>query len=112
MPSPGSDEREVSALKPAVLELLEELANAASAGVSMGELVDRLEARGHRERDVEQAIWQLLQERRLTPNGFVCRTIRAKAPGRARRIRSYEFTLIPWSVEQDAQLDFPAMAGE
>ena len=109
----GPDPREVGALTHAVLDLLDELSGGDKGnGVGMGELVDRLEARGHRDRDVEQAIWQLMQERRITPNGFVCRLLKTKAPGRSRRSRTYEFTLIPWSAERDAQLDLPAMAGE
>jgi len=117
----GTNEREVDALTHAVMELLEERASRGGrSGVPMGELVDALVRRGHQDRDVELAIWRVMQTRRATPNGFVCRVLRQRAPGRDIHTRTYEFTLIPWSAEHDAQLDLPeigstdpaAIAGE
>ena len=109
----GAQEREVEALTHAVLDLLVELVDGGGAqqGVPMGELVDRLVSRGHKDRDVELAVWHLLQQREVTPNGFVCRVLRQRAPGRDKLTRSYEFTLIPWSADQDAQLDLPEIMG-
>ena len=75
-------------------------------GMTMGRLVDLFVADGANEHDTEMTIWSLIQERRLTPHGFRCRTMRkANASGTATEQRSYEFVLIPWSVERDRQMD-------
>jgi hypothetical protein len=92
-----------SPLTDAVLELAEQ---AGTGGVAMGAIVDALEGRGFAAAHVELEIWRLLELRRLTPNGFVCRTIRRKgADGAGARARIYEFMLVPWSPALDAQLD-------
>lgn len=103
----------MDALTHAVLQLLEERSgDGGRAGVPMGELVDALVQRGHHDRDVELAVWRLMQARRATPNGFVCRVLRRRAPGRDIHTRTYEFTLIPWSADSDAQLDLPEIAAD
>lgn len=84
-----------SALTYAVLELVE---RAPEEGIAMGALVDALEGRGYAVQDIEQEVWSLLGQRRLTPNGFVCRVMRVRDAGRR---RVYEFMLIPWSSERD-----------
>lgn len=72
----------------------------------MGTLVDRLDDQGFSAGEIETEIWHLLERRRLTPCGFVCRTIRRRSTnGEARRMRVYEFMLVPWSVALDQQLD-------
>ena len=96
----ASDGATTERLVDEVYELLLEL-HEGQAGVPMGALVDRLEARGHDEDALERAVWQLIEARRATPNGFVRRVVRRAGPGRPRRIRTYEFTLIPWSPERD-----------
>lgn len=87
-------------LQDAVLAFVE---RHAEAGVTMGRIVDQLVADGAPEQTVELAIWRLIQRRRLTPNGFVCRKVRKGAPGS--ESRTYEFVLIPWSPALDAQLE-------
>lgn len=78
----------------------------ADTGVTMGKIVDRLVADGAPEQEVELAIWSLIQRRRLTPNGFVCRKVRKPTQdGVGSETRTYEFVLIPWSPALDAQLD-------
>jgi len=72
-------------------------------GVTMGKIVDRLVSDGANEREVELAIWRLIQRRRLTPNGFICRKVRK--PSQGAETRTYEFVLIPWSPALDAQLE-------
>ena len=82
------------------------------AGVTMGKIVDRLVADGGAERDIELAIWNLIQRRRLTPNGFVCRKVRKPgASGVTSETRTYEFVLIPWSPALDAQLELDLSEG-
>ena len=82
------------------------LAGAAGpAGAAMGALVDALVERGHRAEAVEQAIWRLLGERRLTPSGFVCRTMQRRQGAATTTGRAYELLLAPWSPEQDQQLE-------
>ena len=85
-------------LQQAVLSLVE---RSGDGGVTMGKIVDSLVVDGADEQAVELAIWDLIQRRRLTPNGFVCRKVR-KSSGDT---RSYEFVLIPWSPALDAQLE-------
>jgi hypothetical protein len=93
------------ALTGAVLQLAEE---AGGQGIPMGALVDALESRGYAARDVELEIWELLSGRRLTPSGFVCRTISRRTTGEERAtIRVYEFLLVPWSPKLDQQLELP-----
>jgi hypothetical protein len=78
----------------------------AETGVTMGKLVDRLVADGGNEQDVELVIWQLIQQRYLTPSGFVCRKVRKpNVNGSGAETRTYEFVLVPWSPALDAQLE-------
>ena len=94
MPSPLTD---------AILELAEQ---AGATGIAMGTIVDALEPRGFAAEHVEREIWALLERRRLTPNGFVCRTFKRRGPdGAATRSRVYEFVLVAWSAALDHQLD-------
>lgn len=75
-------------------------------GVTMGSMVDALVDQGHDAGSVEMAIWQLMQERHLTPNGFVCRVVKRRdEDGQPQRARTYEFLLVPWSPDRDRQLD-------
>lgn len=87
-------------LQAAVLSYVE---HQPEAGVTMGRIVDHFVAEGAPEQDVELAIWRLIQRRRLTPNGFVCRKVRKGGPGS--ETRTYEFVLIPWSPALDNQLE-------
>ena len=94
MPSPVVD---------AILELADD---AGPAGIAMGTIVDTLERRGFVAEQVETEIWELLGRRRLTPTGFVCRTIKRKGlEGEVLRTRLYEFMLVPWSSALDRQLE-------
>jgi len=86
----------------AVLELAE---HAGTQGIAMGTVVDTLEAQGFAAEDVEQQIWQLMSARRLTPAGFICRTMQRRQGGKTKRQRMYEFTLVPWSPHLDQQLE-------
>lgn len=82
-------------------------------GVTMGKIVDRLVADGGDEQEIELEIWRLIQRRRLTPNGFVCRKVRKPTEGGPGvETRTYEFVLIPWSPALDAQLDLKLDRGE
>ncbi len=86
--------------------LLERAGKAGNRGVPMGQLVDEMVGLGHEVEAVEEAIWSLLGCRALTPSGFVCRIVRRKdAFGEQVQARSYELLLMPWSAEQDRQLD-------
>jgi hypothetical protein len=78
---------------------------AGSAGISMGALVDALVADGATETESEQAIWGLMQARRLTPNGYVRRVIRRREGDHQHEHRTYEFVLVAWTPDQDRQLD-------
>lgn len=90
-------------LADAILNLVEAQAE---TGVTMGKLVDRLVADGGNEQDVELTIWRLIQHRRLTPSGFVCRKVRKPSQiGPGGETRTYEFVLVPWSPALDAQLE-------
>jgi hypothetical protein len=90
-------------LQAAVLTVVERHAD---TGVTMGKIVDRLVADGAPEQEVELAIWGLIQARRMTPNGFVCRKVRKPSQdGNGSQTRAYEFVLIPWSPALDAQLE-------
>ncbi len=89
-------------LQAAVLTLVERNGD---QGVTMGKIVDRLVADGGSEQEIEMAIWRLIQRRRLTPSGFVCRKVRRPGQGGAVETRTYEFVLIPWSPALDAQLE-------
>ena len=62
-------------LHAAVLELV---GQADSAGLAMGAIVDQLVRAGNKEAEVETAIWQLLQDRQLTPSGYVRRKLRVR----------------------------------
>jgi hypothetical protein len=86
--------------------IVEEAMKAGDRGVAMGQIVDAMVGHGHAVEAVEQAIWQMLGERSLTPSGFVCRIVRRRdAFGEAVQARSYELLLVPWSAEFDRQLD-------
>ena len=73
--------------------------------VTMGEIVDRLVVQGHEEVEVEQRIWSLLTQRRLTPNGYVRRVMKRRVDDGMIHRRAYEFTLVAWEPELDNQLD-------
>jgi hypothetical protein len=75
------------------------------AGIPMGAIVDALVEEGFEEQAVELAVWELLQHRRLTPNGFVARTLIGHGRDGHSKHRVYEFVLIPWSPALDRQLD-------
>ena len=87
------------ALSTEILDLVE---THGAKGMPMGAVVDHAVAQGHEVETAEAAVWELLQRRRLTPNGFVAREIKRKAGGKT---RIYEFTLVAWSPALDAQLD-------
>ncbi len=87
-------------LTEAILELAEA---AGTMGIAMGAVVDALETAGFPPGEVEREIWSMLERRRLTPTGFVCRTIKRK--GSPKPTRVYEFMLVPWSAALDQQLD-------
>ena len=89
-----------SPLSRAIIEITEQ---AGSQGIAMGALVDVLQGRGFAPEDVEHEVWTMLSQRRLTPSGFVCRTLRKR--GRPDPERVYEFLLVPWSPELDGQLE-------
>lgn len=87
----------------AVLELVEQFE---PGGVTMGRIVDLLEGQGFVPEEVEQELWRLLADRRLTPCGYVYRKVqRRDAFGELERVRSYELLLIPWSQDLDRQLE-------
>jgi hypothetical protein len=93
--------------------ILEKASRGGSRGVAMGALVDELVGLGHTAEAVEQAIWELLASRRLTPSGFVCRVVRRRDElGELVQARSYELMLAPWSAELDRQLDLDLAAEE
>jgi hypothetical protein len=86
--------------------ILERAGKAGNRGVPMGQIVDEMVGLGHTVESVEQAVWDLLACRGLTPSGFVCRIVRRKdAFGEVVQARTYELLLAPWSVELDRQLD-------
>lgn len=92
-----------SPLTDAVLELAE---IAGESGIAMGAIVDTLEGRGFAAEHVEREVWTLLEKRRLTPAGFVCRTVKKRGvDGEGIRARVYELMLVPWSAALDRQLD-------
>lgn len=93
-----------SALRQAIVALVE----SAPEGMPMGELVDTLEHNGYAIDEVEQEIWSMLAQRRLTPAGFVRRRIRR---GAGSPTRSYEFLLLPWSPSLDGQLELGLESG-
>jgi hypothetical protein len=95
--------RSMASITRAVLHVAEQ---AGPSGIAMGRLVDALERDGHPVEDIEQAVWTLLGQRRLTPSGFVCRSLRQRSErGRSAPLRVYEFLLAPWSAELDGQLE-------
>ncbi|HEY0133897.1 MAG TPA: hypothetical protein VGB85_07450 [Nannocystis sp.] len=86
--------------------IVEEAGKAGDRGVAMGQIVDAMVGHGHAVEAVEQAIWQMLGERSLTPSGFVCRIVRRRdAFGEPVQARSYELLLVPWSADFDRQLE-------
>lgn len=84
--------------------ILDRLAAEGDAGLAMGDLVDAIVAEGLDEDAVEASIWRLLEQRRVTPHGYVRRVLR-KGRGEGKTRRCYELVLRPWSPELDAQLD-------
>lgn len=97
------------ALRQAILEIA---AAAEPQGETMGAIVDALVGEGFTATIVETEVWQLMAQRRLTPNGFVCRRVRRRDSMDEMEIkRSYEFLLIPWSHDADHQLEL-ALASE
>ena len=70
-------------------------------GMSMGAIVDALVARGHEEASAEAAVWSALSERRLTPVGYMCRTLKVRDGDEYVKRRSYDFVLIPWAPQLD-----------
>lgn len=98
------------AVTSAILELAERFE---PGGVTMGRIVDALEGEGFVPEVVEQELWLLLGQRRLTPCGYVCRKVRRRdALGELERARSYELLLIPWSEDLDRQLELQLLEGE
>ncbi len=94
----------------AILELAERFE---PGGVTMGRIVDTLEGEGYRAELVEQELWRLLAQRRLTPCGYVCRRVRRRdGVGELEQARSYELLLIPWSLDLDHQLELQLVEGE
>lgn len=94
----------------AILELAE---RAEPGGVTMGRIVDTLEGEGFRAELVEQELWRLLAQRRLTPCGYVCRKVRRRdGVGELEQARSYELLFIPWSEDLDRQLELQLAEGE
>jgi hypothetical protein len=94
----------------AILELAERFE---PGGVTMGRIVDTLEGEGYRAELVEQELWRLLAQRRLTPCGYVCRKVRRRDPvGELEQARSYELLLIPWSQDLDRQLELLIVDGD
>lgn len=86
--------------------ILEHAGRDGARGVAMGPIVDALVGVGFAAEAVEEAIWSLLGERRLTPSGFVCRQLRRRdAFGESVQSRCYEVMLAPWSSELDDQLE-------
>ena len=83
--------------------IVDHLEAAGDAGLAMGALVDHFVEEGEEEEQIEGSIWRLLEQRRVTPHGYVRRVLRTGGEGKARR--SYELVLRPWSRELDAQLD-------
>ncbi len=86
-------------------EILSYVERNGEAGITMGKIVDALIADGAQEQEVELAIWGLMQRRRLTPSGFVCRKVRKPGQAQVAETRTYEFVLIPWSPALDQQLE-------
>ena len=99
-----------AAVAAAILELAERFE---PGGVTMGRIVDTLEGEGFRAELVEQELWRMLAQRRLTPCGYVCRKVRRRDPlGELESARSYELLLIPWSQDLDHQLELQLVEGE
>lgn len=99
-----------SAIANAILELAERFE---PGGITMGRIVDALEGAGFVPELVEQELWTLLAQRRLTPCGYVCRKVRRRdTVGEIERARSYELLLIPWSEDLDRQLELKLAEGE
>ena len=74
--------------------------------LAMGALVDTLEKKGHAAQDVEMVVWDLMSHRRLTPSGFICRTVTKRGQGNPKgKARVYEFLLVPWDPKLDQQLE-------
>lgn len=91
-----------SALSTAIAELVE---HSGEQGLSMGSIVDTLESGGHAASDIEIEIWRMMATRRLTPSGFICRSIRRATAQNTKTERAYEFLLVAWSPELDGQLE-------
>jgi len=98
-------------LQDEILGLLDTSEARAKGFVTMGEIVDRLVVQGHEEAEVERHIWSLLEQRRLTPNGYVCRVMKRRLEDGMIHRRAYEFTLVAWDPELDKQLDLHGSRG-
>ena len=86
--------------------IVEQAGKAGERGVAMGQIVDAMVGLGHGVEAVEQAIWELMASRQLTPSGYVCRIVKRRDPfGETVQARSYELLLAPWSAERDRQLE-------
>ena len=86
--------------------ILEVVARYGEQGAAMGAIVDHLVGEGFDAKSVEGEIWAMLASRRLTPCGYVCRKLKRRdETGETQMVRSYEFLLVPWSVDMDNQLE-------
>ncbi len=90
-------------LSQAILEIAE---RHGEQGAAMGAIVDHLVGEGFDPKSIESEIWAMLASRRLTPCGYVCRKLKRRdETGELQTMRSYEFLLVPWSVDMDNQLE-------
>ena len=87
------------------LAILDRVEASSPSGVPMGSIVDALILQGATEQESEEAIWRLMQQRRLTPNGFVRRVVRRRTEHGTSTQRTYEFVLVAWDPSMDHQLD-------
>ena len=92
-------------LEQEILALLGAPETLARGHATMGDIVDQLVLRGHEAEVIEAAIWAMLGARQLTPNGYICRTMRRRMEDGIIHRRAYEFTLLPWDPDLDRPLD-------
>lgn len=82
------------------------LVDQAPKGIPMGTLVQAVSQQGYGIEVVEQEIWSLLRQRKLTISGYVRRLLRRReSPGEYQVTPLYDFLLISWSPALDHQLD-------